>query len=163
MSFVLLLAINALQGWSAGGWRMSVHDCRSVASRHGSELTEPRAVRWAITGVALAFLALFLVCRSSPCSSRRSRKGVDAYRAAIVEPDARGGAAADAADGRGIAVPLQSRVRRLRPDGRSRSSSFRGKQLLIDLIDLPFAVSPVISGHGLRAAVRPAAACSARG
>ena len=30
--------------------------------------------------------------------------------------------------------------------GRSRNSSFRGKQLLLTLIDLPFSVSPVISG-----------------
>ena len=32
---------------------------------------------------------------------------------------------------------------------------FPGKNLLTTLIDLPFAVSPVISGHGVRAAVRP--------
>ena len=33
---------------------------------------------------------------------------------------------------------------------------FPGKSVLITLIDLPFAVSPVISGHDLRAAVRRA-------
>ena len=55
-----------------------------------------------------------------------------------------------------IAVPLQSGVRRLRRLGDRASSSFRGKSLLTTLIDLPFAVSPVISGHGVRAAVRPA-------
>ena len=54
-----------------------------------------------------------------------------------------------------IAVPPNLVVRRLRAAGRSRSSSFRGKQLLMTLIDLPFAVSPVISGTGLRAALRP--------
>ncbi len=40
---------------------------------------------------------------------------------------------------------------------------FRGKSFLITLIDLPLAVSPVISGHGLRADVRPAGLVRRRG
>ena len=35
---------------------------------------------------------------------------------------------------------------------------FRGKSLLITLIDLPFSVSPVVAGSGVRAAVRRAGA-----
>ena len=43
-----------------------------------------------------------------------------------------------------------------RRPGPSRAFDFRGRTLLMTLIDLPFSVSPVVAGLDVRAAVRPA-------
>src|SRR5215470_8690113 len=51
-------------------------------------LTEPRAVRWTLTGVALAFLALFLLLPLVTVFASAFSKGVAAYVDAIREPDA---------------------------------------------------------------------------
>jgi len=107
-------------------------------------LTEPRAVRWALTAVALAFLVVFLVVPLVAVFTEALRRGWAAYATAIVEPDALAAlrltllAAA-------IAVPanLMFGVSAAWAIGKFQ---FRGKNLLTTLIDLPFAVSPVISG-----------------
>ena len=107
-------------------------------------LTEPRLVRWAITTVALGFVALFLVVPLVAVFAEAFSKGFEAYRAAIVEPDALAAlrltllAAA-------IAVPLNV-LFGLAAGWAVGKFQFRGRQLLLTLIDLPFAVSPVISG-----------------
>jgi sulfate transport system permease protein len=115
----------------------------STASRQ-ARLTEPRVVRWAIIAVALGFVALFLVVPLVAVFAEALAKGSDAYRAAIVEPDALAAlrltllAAA-------IAVPLNV-LFGLAAGWAVGKFQFRGRQLLLTLIDLPFAVSPVISG-----------------
>ena len=58
--------------------------------------------------------------------------------------------------GRGDRGARQSALRRLRAGWAIAKFTFPGKNLLITLIDLPFAVSPGDLGHGLRAALRPA-------
>jgi len=109
-----------------------------------ARVTEPRLVRWAITAVALGFVALFLVVPLVAVFAEALAKGFDAYRAAIVEPDALAAlkltllAAA-------IAVPFNV-VFGLAAGWAVGKFQFRGRQLLLTLIDLPFAVSPVISG-----------------
>jgi sulfate transport system permease protein len=107
-------------------------------------LTEPRAVRWAITAVALAFVGLFLVVPLVAVFAEAFAKGWGAYRAAIGEPDALAAlrltllAAA-------IAVPLNV-VFGVAAGWAIGKFQFPGRHVLITLIDLPFAVSPVISG-----------------
>jgi sulfate transport system permease protein len=111
---------------------------------HKRELTEPPVVRWVITAAALAFVAVCLVVPLAAVFAEAFAKGWDAYRAAIVEPDAVAAlrltllAAA-------IAVPLNVAfgVAAGWAIGKFR---FPGRHVLITLIDLPFAVSPVISG-----------------
>src|SRR5207253_9426097 len=49
---------------------------------------ERRAVRWLLTGVALACLGLFLVVPLAAVFASALRKGVDVYLASIAEPDA---------------------------------------------------------------------------
>src|SRR5205085_8147794 len=51
-------------------------------------LTEPEAVRWALTGIALAFLLFFLVLPFVIVFTEVLAKGVGVYVAAITEPDA---------------------------------------------------------------------------
>ena len=90
------------------------------------------------------FFALFLLLPLIAVFVEALRKGWDAYLAAIVEPDALSAirltllAAA-------IAVPLNV-VFGVAAAWAIAKLDFRGKQLLITLIDLPFSVSPVIAG-----------------
>jgi sulfate transport system permease protein len=107
-------------------------------------LTEPAVVRWTITAVAFVFIALFLVVPLAAVFGEAFAKGWEAYRAAIVEPDALAAlrltllAAA-------IAVPLNV-VFGVAAGWAIGKFQFPGRHVLLTLIDLPFAVSPVISG-----------------
>ena len=107
-------------------------------------LTEPAAVRWLLTAVALGFLFVFLAVPLAAVFTEAFRLGWSAYLSAIREPDAMAAlqltliAAA-------IAVPANL-VFGVAAAWAIGKFQFRGKQLLITLIDLPFAVSPVISG-----------------
>jgi sulfate transport system permease protein len=117
------------------------NDQRPTTNDH---LTEPRAVRWALTGVVLAFLTLFLLIPLVAVFSSAFAKGVGPYFAAILEPDAIAAlkltllAAA-------IAVPCNL-VFGVCASWAIAKFDFPGKSLLTTLVDLPFAVSPVISG-----------------
>jgi len=109
-----------------------------------ARLTEPRVVRWTITAVALGFVALFLVVPLVAVFAEAFAKGLDAYRSAIVEPDAVAAlkltllAAA-------VAVPMNV-LFGIAAGWAIGKFQFPGRHLLLTLIDLPFAVSPVISG-----------------
>lgn len=106
--------------------------------------TEPTWVRWTLIGVALAFLTLFLFIPLAIVFAEAFKKGVDVYLAAITEADALSAikltliAAA-------IAVPMNL-VFGVAAAWCIAKFDFRGKNVLLTLIDLPFSVSPVISG-----------------
>ncbi len=112
--------------------------------RISSSREETPAVRWLLTGVALAFLGLFLFLPLAAVFHEALKKGWQVYLAAISHEDARAAikltllAAA-------IAVPLNT-VFGVAAAWAIAKFDFRGKNLLITLIDLPFSVSPVISG-----------------
>ncbi len=115
------------------------------ANPHGSRtLTEPRWLRITLILIALAFLVSFLVLPLAAVFTEALRQGVGAYFTALVEPDAMAAirltllAAA-------IAVPLNL-VFGVSAAWAIAKFEFRGKSLLITLIDLPFSVSPVIAG-----------------
>ena len=107
-------------------------------------ISEPVAVRWLLTGVALVFLALFLVLPLVTVFAEAFEQGVGAYLDAVGEPDALAAlrltliAAA-------FAVPANL-VFGVVAGWAIAKFRFPGKSLLTTLIDLPFAVSPVISG-----------------
>ncbi|MBY0468433.1 MAG: sulfate ABC transporter permease subunit CysW, partial [Burkholderiaceae bacterium] len=106
--------------------------------------TEPRWVRWALIGVALAFLTFFLFVPLTVVFVEAFKKGVEVYLASITEPDALSAikltliAAA-------ISVPMNL-VFGVAAAWCIAKFEFRGKNVLLTLIDLPFSVSPVISG-----------------
>ena len=107
-------------------------------------LTEGRAVRWSLTALAVGFLVLFLVLPLLAVFAEALRRGVDAFLAAFAEPDTQ------AAIGltllvAAIAVPLNL-VFGVAAAWAVAKFSFPGKSLLVTLIDLPFSVSPVVSG-----------------
>jgi sulfate transport system permease protein len=106
--------------------------------------TEPRWVRVTLTSLALLFLALFLMVPMVLVFYEGLRKGFDVYLAALVEPDAAAAIKLTLLTA-AIAVPLNATFG-LAAAWAIAKFEFRGKNLLITLIDLPFAVSPVIAG-----------------
>jgi len=106
--------------------------------------TEPAVVRYALVGVALAFLVLFLFAPLAFVFVQALRKGVDVYLAAIGEPDAVSALKLTLLVA-AIAVPLNL-VFGVAAAWTIAKFSFPGRNVLVTLIDLPFSVSPVVSG-----------------
>jgi sulfate/thiosulfate transport system permease protein len=107
-------------------------------------LTEPALVRWLLVLVTLAFLLLFLVLPMAIVFIEAFRNGMRAYADAVIEPDALG-ALTLTLTAAAFAVPLNL-LFGVCASWAIAKFDFRGKQLLTTFIDLPFAVSPVISG-----------------
>jgi sulfate transport system permease protein len=105
---------------------------------------DPAWMRWTLTTVALLFVACFLVLPLITVFGEALRHGVRAYFAAISEPDARSAIRLTLLAA-GISVPANV-VFGLAAAWAITKFTFTGKSILITLIDLPFAVSPVISG-----------------
>jgi sulfate transport system permease protein len=105
---------------------------------------EPAWVRAVLMVIALGFLAVFLVLPLGAVLHAALSKGLDAYLAAVKEADTRSAlkltllAAA-------VAVPLNV-LFGLAAAWAITRFPFPGKRVLITIIDLPFAVSPVIAG-----------------
>ncbi|MGO4282077.1 MULTISPECIES: sulfate ABC transporter permease subunit CysW [Cupriavidus] len=101
-------------------------------------------VRYTLITVAVLFLGLFLFIPLASVFYEALKKGVDTYFAALVEPDAVSAIQLTLLVAV-IAVPLNV-VFGVAAAWAIAKFEFRGKQLLTTLIDLPFSVSPVISG-----------------
>jgi len=106
--------------------------------------TESRPVRYALTGIALVFLFLFLLLPLISVFWEALQKGWALYLSALTEPDALSAIKLTLISAV-IAVPLNLVFGVAAAWAISRFE-FRGKSLLITLIDLPFAVSPVVAG-----------------
>jgi sulfate transport system permease protein len=107
-------------------------------------MKESPFIRRLLILIALAFLALVLAAPLAAVFFEALRKGVGAYLAAFQNADAKAAIRLTLLTA-GIAVPLNL-VFGLAASWAIAKFEFRGKQMLITLIDLPFAVSPVISG-----------------
>ncbi|WP_082568610.1 sulfate ABC transporter permease subunit CysW [Rhizobacter sp. Root1221] len=105
---------------------------------------EPAWVRWALIGTALAFLTVFLFVPLVAVFVEAFKKGADVYFAAIVDADALS-AIKLTLIAAVISVPLNL-VFGLAAAWCIAKFDFRGKNVLLTLIDLPFSVSPVIVG-----------------
>jgi sulfate transport system permease protein len=105
---------------------------------------EPRWLRWLLIALALGFLGINLALPLAAVFVEGFRKGVGAYLAAIVEPDAISALKLTLLVAV-IAVPLNI-VIGLAASWAIAKFDFRFKSFLITLIDLPFSVSPVVSG-----------------
>ena len=101
-------------------------------------------VRWSLIGLALCFLALFLFVPLAAVFYEALKKGVELYWSALTEPDALAAIRLTLLVA-AIAVPLNL-VFGVAAAWAVAKFEFRGKQVLTTLIDLPFSVSPVISG-----------------
>jgi sulfate transport system permease protein len=107
-------------------------------------LTEPRWVRWILIAVSLLFLAFFLLVPLTVVFVTAFEKGIGYYFQSINNPDAFSAirltlitAAVSVVLNTLFGVAAAWAVTRFR---------FPFKNLLITIIDIPFTVSPVISG-----------------
>lgn len=106
--------------------------------------TESPLVKWLLIAVAIAFLAVMLLIPVFAVFAEALRKGWQAYFSAFAEPDA-WSAIQLTLTVAAIAVPANL-VFGVAASWAIAKFEFRGKQVLLTLIDLPFSVSPVISG-----------------
>jgi len=101
-------------------------------------------LKWTLIGIAIAFLTLFLFVPLAAVFYEALRKGWQAYFTALAEPEAWSAIKLTLLVA-GIAVPANL-VFGVAAAWAIAKFEFRGKNLLITLIDLPFSVSPVIAG-----------------
>ncbi len=106
--------------------------------------TEAAWVRRTLIGIALLFMALFLVLPLAAVFTEALRKGFDAYWEALKDPDAWSAIRLTLLTA-AIAVPLNL-VFGVAAAWAVAKYEFRGKSFLTTLIDLPFSVSPVVAG-----------------
>lgn len=106
--------------------------------------TESPGVRRVLIGLALGFMTLFLFVPLAAVFYEALKQGWDVYAQAIVEPDALAAVRLTLLVA-AIAVPLNL-VFGVAAAWAIAKFDFRGKQVLLTLIDLPFSVSPVIAG-----------------
>ncbi len=112
-------------------------------ARRGA-IAEPAAVRWALTALALLFLALFLLAPLALVFSQAFSRGFLALTSAIGSADTFAAIRLTLLVA-GIAVPLNA-LFGVAAAWAITKFDFTGKGVLVTLIDLPLAVSPVISG-----------------
>ncbi|HEY6898933.1 MAG TPA: sulfate ABC transporter permease subunit CysW [Rhodocyclaceae bacterium] len=117
-----------------------------IAARFESRVAtrEPAWVKWTIVGVSLAFFTLFLLLPLVAVFVEALRKGWGTYLTALSEPDALASIRLTLTVA-AIAVPLNVAFG-IAAAWLIAKFDFRGKALLVTLIDLPFSVSPVIAG-----------------
>lgn len=101
-------------------------------------------MRWLLTGVALVFLGCFLILPLASVFAEALRRGLAAYLAAFKDADALASIRLTLLTA-AISVPANV-IFGVSAAWLISKFNFRGKSVLTTLIDLPFAVSPVISG-----------------
>jgi sulfate transport system permease protein len=109
-----------------------------------SATASPRWLQWVLIALALAFLSFFLFVPLAVVFVEAFKKGAAVYLSAVTESDALS-AMSLTLIAAGISVPLNL-VFGLAAAWCIAKFEFRGKNVLLTLIDLPFSVSPVISG-----------------
>jgi sulfate transport system permease protein len=142
-AFVLVFAVNALQRWTrrlVGASAMP----SSRGFRPAPTLAERPAVRKGLIAAAVAFLGIFVFLPLASVFVQALDKGPVAYVAAITEPQALAAIRLTLLTA-ALAVPFHV-VLGLLTAWCVAKFRFRGKSLLVTLVDLPFAVSPVIGG-----------------
>ena len=119
-----------------------MNNTSSRSSRRGT--TEAPWIRWTLTGLALVFIALFLVLPLAAVFTEALRKGWLAYWEALNEPDAWAAIRLTLLTS-AVAVPMNL-VFGVAAAWAIAKFEFRGKSFLTTLIDLPFSVSPGVAG-----------------
>jgi sulfate/thiosulfate transport system permease protein len=107
-------------------------------------VTESRGVRGVLILIALAWLALIVLLPLIAVFTQAFEKGAGAFWSALVQPDAIAAIKLTLLTAI-IVVPLNALFGVVAAWAITKHS-FRGRDLLISLIDLPFSVSPVVAG-----------------
>jgi sulfate transport system permease protein len=114
------------------------------ARRWRSPVTEPLGAKVLLMGMAAVYLTLIIVLPLVSVLIEAFRNGIDAYFEALREKDALAAIRLTLLVA-GIAVPLNL-IFGVAASWAIAKFDFKGKAFLITLIDLPFSISPVISG-----------------
>jgi len=109
-----------------------------------SVTTESAPVRWLLIGLAVVILTLFLLLPLAAVFIEALRRGWDVFSKALTD-DAALSAIKLTLLAAGISVPLNTGFG-LAAAWLITKFRFKGRAFLLSLIDLPFAVSPVIAG-----------------
>ena len=112
--------------------------------RRISPTSESRPVQWLLIGISLIFMGVILVLPLYAVFHEAFSKGVGVFLTALTEKDAQAAIRLTLLVA-AIAVPLNV-IFGLAASWAIAKFEFKGKAFLITLIDLPFSVSPVISG-----------------
>src|SRR6266851_3595360 len=123
--------------------QMNASQISSISARDDLR-TEPRFVRSIIITIAVIFLTIFVVLPLVVVFAQAFSKGVGAYFSALSDPEALSAIRLTLLVA-AISVSLNL-VFGVVAAWAIAKFDFRGKTFLISLIDLPFSVSPVISG-----------------
>ncbi|RAU23365.1 sulfate ABC transporter permease subunit CysW [Paramagnetospirillum kuznetsovii] len=107
-------------------------------------VSEPALIRWALCLLTLAFLGLFLFMPLAAVLAEAFRKGTEAYFSALATRETLAAIRLTLLTA-AIAVPMNL-VFGITAAWSVAKFDFPGRSLLMTLIDLPFSVSPVISG-----------------
>ena len=113
-----------------------------IKSQRGTE--EAKAFQWLLISVALLFAFVFLLVPLINVFAQALSKGLGAYGRALIDPDTLSAIKLTLTVA-AISVPLNLGFG-LAAAWCIAKFQFRGKSLLITLIDLPFSVSPVVAG-----------------
>ncbi len=114
------------------------------ARRPGHDALGGVIVKWSVITLSLAFLAMLLFAPLAVVFTQALDHGLRGYLEALAQDDAWSAIKLTLLTA-GIVVPLNTAFG-LAAAWSIAKFEFRGKSILITLIDLPFAVSPVISG-----------------
>ncbi|MBI5528134.1 MAG: sulfate ABC transporter permease subunit CysW [Deltaproteobacteria bacterium] len=109
-----------------------------------SKIGKSHPGQWLLTAAVLGFLSVFLVVPVVAVFSYALQKGVAVYLSALTEPDALAAIRLTLVTA-AFAVPLNLAFG-LAAAWAIAKFDFRGKEVLVTLIDLPFSISPVIAG-----------------
>ncbi|USG63429.1 sulfate ABC transporter permease subunit CysW [Brevibacillus ruminantium] len=109
-----------------------------------TDKSEPAYIRWLLIGISLLFMGLFLIVPLISVFSAAFSEGVDLFARAVTEEETLSAIRLTLLTAV-ISVPANV-IFGVAAAWAIAKFSFRGKNVLLTLIDLPFAVSPVISG-----------------
>lgn len=109
-----------------------------------SAISEPRWARYLLIGIALSFLLLFLLIPLVSVFYEALRQGIAVFLSTFSDPDALSAVRLTLTVAL-ICVPVTT-LFGVAAAWTITKFSFKGKSLLTTMIDLPFAVSPVIAG-----------------
>ena len=115
-----------------------------IATRPGGASIRSSLTRWLFIGLSLTFLAALLLAPLATVFAMAFEKGVQAYLRSFADPDTAAALRLTLITAL-VVVPLNT-VFGLAASWAIAKFEFHGKSFLITLIDLPLAVSPVISG-----------------
>ena len=109
-----------------------------------SPLEEGKSARSILIGIALLYIIVVVVLPLGVVFVEAFKAGLGAWSEAVIEPDARAAIRLTLLVA-AIAVPLNV-IFGIAASWAIAKHDFRGKAVLLSLIDLPFSVSPVVSG-----------------